>query len=127
MTSLVSTNHSAKDKAIFFEAQKPDLYNDLFYSSGSLQEPIGTSNHRLLKASCTVALSTTMKVTSSLAFITIFAAAASAFGLNGPAQSFAKSTKSIAFGKQSNLVQPVDIQGNRINSVVSRGTKPSQV
>ena len=32
MTSLVSTNHSAKDTAIFFEAQKPDLYNDLFYT-----------------------------------------------------------------------------------------------
>ena len=62
-----------------------------------------------------------MKVASPLALITIFCSAASAFGLNGRAQSVAKSTKTLAgFAKQSSpLVQPIDVQGNRLNSVVS--------
>jgi len=58
-----------------------------------------------------------MKVTA-LALLTVFAATSSAFGLNGAAQSVAKSTRSVGFAKPSAaLVQPVDIHGNRLNTV----------
>ena len=57
-----------------------------------------------------------MKITA-LALLTIFAASSSAFGLNGGAKTLAQSTRSVAF-KKSALVQPVDIQGNRISSTV---------
>ena len=60
-----------------------------------------------------------MKVTSSLALVTIFAAAASAFGLNSGATSAAKSvTRNVGFGSKS-MVHPVDVQGKRLNTVVS--------
>jgi hypothetical protein len=60
-----------------------------------------------------------MKVTSSLALVTIFAAAASAFGLNNGATSAVKSvTRNAGFGSKS-MVQPVDVQGKRLNTVVS--------
>jgi hypothetical protein len=60
-----------------------------------------------------------MKVTSSLALVTIFAAAASAFGLNSGATSAVKSvTRNVGFGNQP-MVHPVDVQGNRLNTVVS--------
>lgn len=62
-----------------------------------------------------------MKVTP-LALITIFAATSSAFGLNGAAQSVLKSTTQSVGGfakKSPAMVQPVDIQGNRLNSLVS--------
>jgi len=57
-----------------------------------------------------------MKVTP-LALITVFAATSSAFGLNGHSQSITKANKPLAFAKKSPLVQPVDIQGQRISSV----------
>ena len=61
-----------------------------------------------------------MKLYSPLALLTIFCSAASAFGLNGRAQSVVKTNKNIAgLAKQSPLVQPVDINGNRLNTVVS--------
>lgn len=60
----------------------------------------------------------TMKITA-LALLTVFAATSSAFGLNGAAQSAVKSTQSIGLAKKSALVQPMDIHGNRLNSVVS--------
>jgi hypothetical protein len=59
-----------------------------------------------------------MKITP-LALLTIFAATSSAFGLNGRAQSIAKSTKGLGLVNKSPLVQPVDVQGNRVSSVVS--------
>lgn len=59
-----------------------------------------------------------MKVTP-LALLTVFAATSSAFGLNGAAQSITKSTRAVGFAKPSTLVQPVDIQGNRLNTLVS--------
>jgi solute carrier family 35 protein E1 len=58
-----------------------------------------------------------MKVTSSLALVTIFAAAASAFGLNAGASSAVKSvTKNAGFGNMP-MVHPVDVQGKRLNTV----------
>lgn len=62
-----------------------------------------------------------MKVTP-LALLTIFAATSSAFGLNGAAQSLIKSTQSAGFVKKSPLVQAIDVQGNRLNTVVSNNT-----
>jgi hypothetical protein len=59
-----------------------------------------------------------MKITP-LALLTIFAATSSAFGLNGAAQTALKSTKHVGFAQKSALVQPVDIHGNRMNSLVS--------
>ena len=60
-----------------------------------------------------------MKITP-LALLTVFAATSSAFGLNGAAQSVLKSTqpRAAGFGK-SPLVQPVDVNGNRLNTVLS--------
>lgn len=59
-----------------------------------------------------------MKITA-LTLLTIFAATTSAFGLNGGAKTLARSTRAVGFSKPA-LVQPVDIQGNRIGaSVVS--------
>jgi hypothetical protein len=55
-----------------------------------------------------------MKVASSLALITVFAAAASAFGLNGGKSVVSKTHKGLAFSKTP-LVQAVDVQGNAIN------------
>ena len=57
-----------------------------------------------------------MKITP-LALVTIFVTATAAFGLNGAPKTFAttKSTKhGLGFAKAP-LVQPVDVQGNRIN------------
>lgn len=64
-----------------------------------------------------------MKI-APLALLTVFAASSSAFGLNGGAKSLARATKStsagVAFKSQpAALVQPVDIHGNRLSSVVS--------
>jgi len=59
-----------------------------------------------------------MKITA-LALLTIFAASSSAFGLNGGAKTLARSTRAISGFKKPALVQPVDIQGNRISSTVS--------
>jgi hypothetical protein len=59
-----------------------------------------------------------MKVTP-LAFLTIFAASSSAFGLNGGAKSVARATRSAVSFKKPALVQPVDIQGNRLSTSVS--------
>jgi hypothetical protein len=59
-----------------------------------------------------------MKITP-LALLTIFAATSSAFGLNGRAQSITKSNKGLGLVNKSPLVQPVDVQGNRVSSVVS--------
>ena len=64
-----------------------------------------------------------MKVASSLPLLTIFASAASAFGLNGGVTtSLASQTtrsSSIPKAPPTSMVQPVDIQGNRLSSVVS--------
>lgn len=57
-----------------------------------------------------------MKVTP-LALLTIFAATSSAFGLNGAAQSVTKSTRALGFAGKAPLVQAVDIQGNRLNTL----------
>ena len=57
-----------------------------------------------------------MKVTA-LALLPLFCAT-SAFGLNGAAQSVTKSTRSVGFAKSPAMVQPMDIQGNRLNTVV---------
>ena len=59
-----------------------------------------------------------MKVASSLPLLTIFASAASAFGLNGGVTSMAQTTRKNVIPKAP-MVQPVDIQGNRLSSVVS--------
>ncbi len=57
-----------------------------------------------------------MKITA-LTLLTIFTASSSAFGLNGGAKTLTRSTRAGAFKKPA-LVQPVDIQGNRISSSV---------
>lgn len=57
-----------------------------------------------------------MKITP-LALLTVFAATSSAFGLNGAAQSVTKSTRALGFSGKAPLVQAVDIQGNRLNTV----------
>jgi len=56
-----------------------------------------------------------MKVTA-LALLPLFCAT-SAFGLNGAAQSVTKSTRSVGFAKSPAMVQPMDIHGNRLNSM----------
>jgi hypothetical protein len=59
-----------------------------------------------------------MKI-APLALLTVFAASSSAFGLNGGAKSVVRSaTRSVSFNKLA-LVQPVDVQGNRLSTVVS--------
>ena len=59
-----------------------------------------------------------MKVALILPLVTIFATAASAFGLNGGATSMTKTHKALI--SKSPMVQPVDVQGNRLSSVVSK-------
>ena len=60
-----------------------------------------------------------MKI-SALAVLTIFAASSSAFGLNRGAKTLARSARAVTGFQKPALVQPVDIQGNRIaSSVVS--------
>ena len=61
-----------------------------------------------------------MKFTT-LAILSIAAASSSAFGLNGGAKNLVRTaTRSVgAFQKPTTLVQPIDIQGNRLPSVVS--------
>ena len=59
-----------------------------------------------------------MKVTP-LALLTVFAATSSAFGLNGAAQSVTKSSRALGFAGKAPMVQAIDIQGNRLNTVVS--------
>lgn len=56
-----------------------------------------------------------MKITA-LALLTIFAASSSAFGLNGGAKAVTRRT--VGAFKKPALVQPVDINGNRITSTV---------
>lgn len=59
-----------------------------------------------------------MKI-APLALLTVFAASSSAFGLNGGAKSIVKTaTRQVSFHKTA-LVQPVDVQGNRLSTVVS--------
>jgi len=57
-----------------------------------------------------------MKITA-LALLTIFAASSSAFGLNGGAKAVTRRT--VGAFKKPALVQPVDINGNRITSTVT--------
>lgn len=61
-----------------------------------------------------------MKFTT-LAILSIAAASSSAFGLNGGAKNLVRTaTRSVgAFQKPTTLVQPIDIQGNRLPSVTS--------
>eukprot|EP00536_Pseudo-nitzschia_multiseries_P005349 jgi/Psemu1/254409/estExt_Genewise1Plus.C_1000023 len=59
-----------------------------------------------------------MKITA-LALLTIFATSSSAFGLNGGAKTLAQSARPVVGFKKPALVQPVDIQGNRLSNVVS--------
>ena len=54
-----------------------------------------------------------MKITA-LTILTIFTASSSAFGLNGGAKTLARSTRAVGGFQKPALVQPVDIQGNRI-------------
>ena len=65
-----------------------------------------------------------MKISTSLAVLSVVAASSSAFGLNGGAKNLARTTTRAvgAFQKNPAMVQPVDIQGNRISSVVSTCT-----
>jgi len=58
-----------------------------------------------------------MKITS-LAILSVVAASSSAFGLNGGAKNVLArtSTRSVGAFQKTTLVQPVDIQGNRISS-----------
>jgi hypothetical protein len=60
-----------------------------------------------------------MKVTSSFALVTICATAASAFGLNGGAASLSRATLGNVGIANKPMVQPVDVQGQRLSSVVS--------
>lgn len=64
-----------------------------------------------------------MKIASPLALITIFAAAASAFGLNGAPKGITKVSTTVgvppvAFTKKP-MVQAVDVEGNPLSSSVS--------
>jgi hypothetical protein len=61
-----------------------------------------------------------MKISTSLAILSVVAASSSAFGLNGGAKNLVRSsTRAVgAFQKNPAMVQPVDIQGNRISSSV---------
>jgi hypothetical protein len=56
-----------------------------------------------------------MKVASTLVFVTFCASAVSAFGLNNGVKSVVNSVKKTGFP----MVKPIDIQGNRLNTVVS--------
>ena len=58
-----------------------------------------------------------MKFTG-LAFLTIFAASSSAFGLNRGANTMARSTRAVSGFKKPAMVQAVDIHGNRMSSDV---------
>ena len=61
-----------------------------------------------------------MKFSLSLPLCVLFATAASAFGLNGGAKSMLSKTQQTFVPKvPANMVQAVDVQGNRMNSVVS--------
>jgi len=57
-----------------------------------------------------------MKFTT-LAILSVAAASSSAFGLNGGSKNLARATRSIGAFQKSALVQPVDVQGNRLPSV----------
>lgn len=57
----------------------------------------------------------TMKVASTLVLVTFCATAVSAFGLNHGVRSGIQTAKKAGFP----LVKPIDLQGNRLNSVVS--------
>ena len=63
-----------------------------------------------------------MKISTSLAILSVVAASSSAFGLHGAgAKNLVRSsTRAVggAFQKNPAMVQPVDIQGNRISSSV---------
>lgn len=59
-----------------------------------------------------------MKVSLFLVIATFCATAASAFGLNG-ASSIAKAVSPKSFAAKKPMVQAVDVQGNRLNSLVS--------
>jgi hypothetical protein len=103
------------------------LFKSIYNYRQSSTTPLQQSTYRSSCSSPETHLdqSTTMKITP-LAFLTIFAASSSAFGLNGGAKSVARSTLSgVSFKKPSALVQPVDIQGNRLSttSVSSVPTK----
>ncbi|VEU39743.1 unnamed protein product [Pseudo-nitzschia multistriata] len=58
-----------------------------------------------------------MKITA-LALLTIFATSSSAFGLNGGPKTLAKTaTRSVSAFQKPAMVQPVDVQGNRLSNV----------
>ena len=57
----------------------------------------------------------TMKVASTLVLVTFCATAVSAFGLNHGVRSGIQTAKKGGFP----LVKPIDLQGNRLNTVVS--------
>jgi hypothetical protein len=86
---------------------------------GASRETSAVHSNPCSKSTVAIATATaTMKVTA-LALLPLFCAT-SAFGLNGAAQSVAKSTRSLGFTKKSPaLVQPMDINGNRLNTMVS--------
>jgi hypothetical protein len=56
-----------------------------------------------------------MKVASTLVLFTFCASAVSAFGLSNGAKSVLSPTKKAGI----NMVKPIDINGNRLNTVVS--------
>ncbi|CAJ1946004.1 unnamed protein product [Cylindrotheca closterium] len=60
-----------------------------------------------------------MKFSLSLPLCVLFATAASAFGLNGGAKNMLSKTQQtfVAKAPNANLVQAIDVQGNRMNSV----------
>jgi hypothetical protein len=75
--------------------------------------------HTIINIPKSPSLFATMKI-APLALLTVFAAPSSAFGLNGGAKTLAKSaTRSLAFHKPTALVQPIDVHGNRLSTVVS--------
>jgi hypothetical protein len=56
-----------------------------------------------------------MKVASATLLLATFCCA-SAFGLNGPAQTTVFKNGRIAANHKSSMVQPVDVQGNRLSN-----------
>jgi solute carrier family 35 protein E1 len=61
-----------------------------------------------------------MKFSLSLPLCVLFATAASAFGLNGGAKSLVSQTQRVFVPKApANMVQAVDVQGNRMNSALA--------
>jgi hypothetical protein len=56
-----------------------------------------------------------MKVASATLLLATFCCA-SAFGLNGPAKTSVRKNVGIAANHKSSMVQPIDIQGNRLSS-----------